>query len=72
MEDNKKTNNKKNILDWIVAAILLIALVVCYFFWGCSMDLPVSLLAVVILIAGVVLLQMQHKKLNDANKDSVQ
>lgn len=64
MEENKKTNNKKNILDWVVAGVMIVALIVCYFFWGCSMDLWVSLLSLVLVVAGTVLLQMQHKKID--------
>jgi len=62
MEDNKKTN-KKAILDWIVSGIVIVALVVTYFFWGCGMDMWVSLLAVLLVVAGTVLLQIQNKKL---------
>ncbi len=68
MEDNKKTTNKKSILDWVVSGLMVIALVVCYFFWGCDMDLWVSLLAIVLVVAGTALLQMQNKKI----KESVQ
>lgn len=67
MENNeKKTNDKKHILDWIIAALVLISLVVIYFFWGCKMDLWVTILCVVLVAAGSALLQMQHKRIKEA------
>lgn len=68
MEENKKNNKTKTILDWVVTGLMLIALVVIYFFWGCKMDLWVTILAAVIVIAGTVLLQMQNKKIKEMNE----
>ncbi len=68
MEENKKTVNKKAILDWIVCAIAVIALVVCYFFWGCRMDLFATVLAAVVVITGTFLLQKQNKKIKELNE----
>lgn len=67
MEENRKNNKTKTILDWVVTGLMLIALVVIYFFWGCKMDLWVTILAAVIVIAGTVLLQMQNKKIKEMN-----
>lgn len=68
MEENKKNNKTKTILDWVVTGLMLIALVVIYFFWGCKMDLWVTILAAVIVIAGTVLLQMQNRKIRKMNE----
>lgn len=68
MEENKKNNKTKTILDWVVTGLMLIALVVIYFFWGCKMDLWVTILAAVIVIAGTVLLQMQNRKIKKMNE----
>jgi len=65
MEDNKKTVNKKSILDWVVCGIMVITLVTCFFFWGCDMDLWVSLISIILVVAGTVLLQMQNKKIKE-------
>lgn len=56
---------KQNILNWTVAALLLIALVVCYFFWGCSLDLIVTIIALVVAVAGSTLLSLQNKKIKE-------
>lgn len=64
----QKSSKKKVIVDWLAAAIVLIGLVVCYFFWGCSYDLPVTILAAIIVVAGTTLVQIQNKKINEANK----
>lgn len=60
---NKETKDRRHVLDWAVAAIALVALVVCYFFWGCKMDLWVTVLCVVLVAAGSLLLHKEHKKL---------
>lgn len=70
MEENKKTTNKKAILDWIVAGIVIVALVVCFFFWGCDMDLWVSILCIVLVAAGSILLQMQNKKISNGGSQN--
>ncbi len=56
---------KQNILNWTVAALLLIALIVCYFFWGCSLDFIVTIIALVVVVAGSTLLSMQNKKIKE-------
>jgi fatty acid desaturase len=66
MEENNKKTNKKTILDWVVAAVVIIALVICYFFWGCTKDLAVTILAGVLLVAGTVLIQVQNHKIKKA------
>ena len=59
---NKETKDRRHVLDWAVAAIALVALVVCYFFWGCKMDLWVTLLCAILVLTGSILLQMKHNK----------
>lgn len=64
-KDNKE--NKKDIAkiigDWSVGVLLVILLIVCYFFWGCIYDLPVTIVASVAVLAGTGLLQNQYKKI---------
>lgn len=62
-------NNKKTILDLIVAVVAIIGLVICAFFWGCKLDLPVTILAIVVIAAGTVLLTLQNKKIADNNAE---
>lgn len=62
-ETEKKDKKKKGILmDVIVSFAALAVLVVCYFFWGCKYDLPATILAVVVVLAGAGLITMQHRK----------
>lgn len=56
---------KQNILNWIITAILLIGLVVCYFFWGCKLDLVVTIIAVVVAVVSTVLLTIQNKRIKE-------
>ena len=65
MENN--TKSKKNVLDWVVAGAALIALVICAFFWGCRMDMIVTILCAVLVVAGSLLLARQNKLLNEKN-----
>ena len=65
MEEKLKTVKKKAIWDWVISGLLLVGLVVLYFFWGCKLDLWVTILAVVLLIAGTVMMQLQNKKLKE-------
>jgi len=65
MEENRKATDKKHILDWVVSGIVLVAMVVIYFFWGCPIDLWATLLCVIVVVAGSILLHLQHKKLKE-------
>ena len=65
MEENRKATDKKYILDLAVSGIVLVALIVTYFFWGCPIDLWATLLCVVLVLAGTILLHMQHKRLKE-------
>jgi len=70
-EEKQNKKNKGLIVDLIVALLGVAVLVVCYFFWGCSYDLPATILAIVVILAGSGLLYMQQKKNNkddDKNK----
>lgn len=65
MEENKKTTDKKYILDLAVGGIVLISMIVIYFFWGCAIDLWATLLCVVLVATGTILLHMQHRRLKE-------
>ena len=68
-EENNKKKNKKPILDLTVTAVVIIALVICYFFWGCTKDPLVTILAGVVLVAGTVLIQSQNRKIKKAYEE---
>lgn len=72
MEKTNKENESPNLkmykLDWIMAGVGLLALVVLYFFWGCKYDLWVTILTLVVIAAGSTLLAVQHKKLVEKNE----
>lgn len=65
-----KGNNRKVIFDWVVGGVAALALVIIYFFWKCNMDLWVTILGAVVIIAGTVLLQMQNKKINEKRAEA--
>ncbi len=56
---------KQNILNWVVTAFFLVGLVVCYFFWGCDLDLIVTIIAIVVAVAGSALLAKQNKRIKE-------
>ena len=58
----EEKNSKKNVIDWAVAGAALLGLVICFFFWGCSIDLWVTVVALILIAAGTVLLATQHRK----------
>ena len=60
---------KQNILNCIITAVFFIALAVCYFFWKCKFDLPVTIIAVVIGAVGLALLFVQNKRIKDLSSD---
>lgn len=60
-EDNNTTSRGK-FLDIIVALMGIIGLIVCYFFWGCRYDLPATILAVAVILAGTCLIFVQHNR----------
>lgn len=71
---NEATKNKnsadRNVKFDIAAAIVLpVCLIICYFFWGCSLDLPVTIIAVIITVLGAVVLQRQNKKIKKLNAE---
>ncbi len=61
---------KQNLINGIVTLVFFIALAVCYFFWKCHLDLPVTIVAVAVGIAGLVLLFMQNKKIKDLSSET--
>ena len=61
---------RQNLINCIVTLVFFIALAVCYFFWKCKLDLPVTILAVAIGIAGLVLLFVQNKKIKELSSDT--
>ena len=62
-----ENTNKKFVLDCIVSVLSVAVLVVLYFFWGCKIDLWVSILCAVLVVAGITCLTIQNKKLKEKN-----
>lgn len=56
---------KQKLLNWIVTIILLIALVVIYFFWGCELDWIVTIIAVLVAAISITLLAYQNKMIKE-------
>ena len=53
--------NKQSLVNCLVTIVFFAALVVCYFFWGCKYDLPVTIVAVAVGLAGLILLTVQNR-----------
>ena len=66
--NGKKKMSRGLILDIIVALLAVIVLGACCFFWGCKYDMPVTILAFALVLAGSGFLFLQHKR-NTAGGD---
>lgn len=60
---------KQKILNWIITILFLVALIICYFFWGCRLDLIVTIIAVFVAAFSITLLSIQNKKLKEAGAE---
>ena len=60
-----KENNKMKYVDIAVSVVFVLALVVIYFFWGCKLDLYVTVLAGIIIAASVAAAYVQNKKIKE-------
>ena len=56
---------KMKYVDIGVSVLFIAALVVIYFFWGCHLDLYVTVLAAVIIAVTGLTTYMQYKKLKE-------
>lgn len=52
-------------VDIAVSMLFVIGMVVIYFFWGCHLDLYVTVLAAVIVLAAGLVKIVQYKKLKE-------
>ena len=64
-----KKNNKMKYVDIAVSAVFVIALVVIYFFWGCKLDMYVTVLAGIIVVASVSATYFQNKKIKELSTE---
>ena len=56
---------KMKYVDIGVSALFIAALIVIYFFWGCHLDLYVTILAGVVIAATGLTTYMQYKKMKE-------
>ena len=56
---------KMKYVDIGVSVLFIVALVVIYFFWGCHLDLYVTILAGVVIAATGLTTYVQYKKMKD-------
>ena len=54
---------KMKFVDVAVSIIFVLALIVIYFFWGCKLDLYITLLAGVVIVITGISKYMQYKKI---------
>lgn len=64
-----KENNKMKYVDIAVSVVFVLALVVIYFFWGCKLDLYVTVLAGIIIAASVAATYFQNKKIKELSTE---
>ena len=67
-----KQNNKMKYVDIAVSVVFIIALVVIYFFWGCKLDMYLTVLAGIIIAVSGITTYVQYKKLNELDSDEEQ
>ena len=60
-----KTEMNMKYVDIAVSLLFVIGMVVIYFFWGCHLDLYVTILAAVIFLAAGLVKIVQYKKLKE-------
>lgn len=56
---------KMKYIDTTIAALFLAGLVVLFFFWGCHLDLYMTILAGVIILAAEMVRAVQYKRLKE-------
>lgn len=56
---------KMKFMDIAVPAIFVLALIVIYFFWGCKLDLYITILAGLIVLVTVLTTYVQCKKIQE-------
>ena len=56
---------KMKYVDIGVSVLFIVALVVIYFFWGCHLDLYVTVLAAVVIAVTALTTYMQYKKMKE-------
>ena len=61
--ENNEKKSKMPVVDWVVAIAALVGFVICFFFWGCSLDLIVTILGIAVVLLGSTMLYVQSKKL---------
>ncbi len=52
-------------IDIAVSVIFVLALVVIYFFWGCKLDLYVTIFAAVVFVITGIIKVMQYRKIKE-------
>ena len=67
-----KQSNKMKYVDIAVSVVFIIALVVIYFFWGCKLDMYLTVLAGIIIAVSGITTYVQYKKLNELDSDEEQ
>uniref|UniRef100_UPI0040572E7D hypothetical protein n=1 Tax=Acetatifactor sp. TaxID=1872090 RepID=UPI0040572E7D len=56
---------KMKFIDIAVPVIFVLALVIIYFFWGCKLDLYVTVLAGIVVFVTVLTTYVQYKKIKE-------
>lgn len=62
---NMEKKNKMKYVDVAVPVLFVLALIIIYFFWGCRLDLYVTVLAAVIIAITGLTTYFQYKKMKE-------
>ena len=60
---------KMKFVDVAVSIIFVLALIVIYFFWGCKLDLYITLLAGVVIVITGISKYVQYKKIKELTSE---
>ena len=60
---------KMKYVDVAVSIIFVLALIVIYFFWGCKLDLYITLLAGVVIVITGISKYVQYKKIKELTSE---
>lgn len=60
---------KMKVLDLSVSLLFVASLIVIYFFWGCHLDLYVTVLAALIIAVTGLTAYLQYKKMKELGAD---
>lgn len=56
---------KMKVLDIAIPVVFILALIIIYLFWGCHLDMYITVLAGIVVFVTVLTTYVQHKKIKE-------